>query len=173
MTRTLEEALEYTMGAADAIVFQTVGFRDEDLAQEVRVAIWLAARSWRPELDRTPQSWMGYKARWRAIDAYRSRTGDRRRTVRTTICTTDGLPEHLLGQQDDHADAVCERQDVHRIVSAALDRLPPRDRRIVAGWLTGTSQTELAAACHLTAGRVSQIIKQFTTQSAHRLHDAA
>jgi RNA polymerase sigma-70 factor (ECF subfamily) len=125
----------------------------EDVLQEVFVRVWERAETYAPPLG-GPSAWLVRIARNRAIDRLRSRQ------VRAHVSETiDSSPREARVAAPD-PESMAQASESRRAILAALDALPPEQRRLVdAAYFEGYTQAELAEKFGLPLGTVKTRIR--------------
>lgn len=125
----------------------------EEVVAETFLQVWKHADGYRPELG-TPLCWVITIARRRAIDRLRARQRHQDGIHRLRAESCD---ESIA---DNSADS-CVKGERHAEVRAALDQLPPRDRRIIlAAFFEGQTHHEIAAVMNLPLGTTKTVIRR-------------
>jgi RNA polymerase sigma-70 factor (ECF subfamily) len=125
----------------------------EDVLQEVFVRVWERAETYAPSLG-APSAWLVRIARNRAIDRLRSRR------VRAHVSeAAEDTPREAAAPAPD-PEALARTAESRRAILAALDALPPEQRRLVeAAYFEGYTQSELAEKFGLPLGTVKTRIR--------------
>jgi len=133
------EAL-YRSSRDDVYAYVAALLRDRAAAEDVTALAFERAYRRRRSFDRArgnERAWLFGIARNAALDELRRR----RRQARLTADPADGAPDALAAASDDPADAALRRTALR----AALDRLAPRERELVAlKFHAGLSNGEIA-----------------------------
>ncbi len=121
----------------------------EDAVQEAFVAVWRDAARYDPKRGNV-RSWMLSVVRHRSIDASRKRQTARARTARSD---DDGAIERLDDGRSISAEV--EQRDEARSLRAAIDDLPPDQRKAIdLAYFGGLTHTEIATHLGLPLGTV-------------------
>jgi RNA polymerase sigma-70 factor, ECF subfamily len=136
-------------GAAFGLAYRMVGTRGlaEDVVQESFLALWRGAARYDGARG-SVRSWVLGIVHNRAIDALRRTLVHERRRA-----SDEGLDRTL--QSDERTDVQAARNDDARFVRAAMDTLPPDQRRVVElAYFSGYTHTEIAEVIEVPLGTV-------------------
>lgn len=151
---------------ANALVRSTLGFADDDFAQDACEAMIHAAADYEPGRGATFRTWLVTRARWAIVDAYRVRDGRVR----------DGVKHHeppasidnfdTLGVDDDELDLVDDliddRARIGRLrIGSALSAFTPRAQAIIRHRLDGERGTDIAHELHVDESEVTRTFAKF------------
>jgi RNA polymerase sigma-70 factor (ECF subfamily) len=135
--------------AAFGLAYRMVGTRGmaEDVVQEAFLALWRGAARYDAARG-SLRSWILGIVHNRAIDALRRTLVHERRRA-----SDEGLERTVAS--DDRTDAEAVRKDDARFVRAALETLPPDQRRVVElAYFSGYTHTEIAEVVDVPLGTV-------------------
>lgn len=148
-TRAFQAIFDRHADAAFSLAYRMCGRRAmaEDVVQEAFLSLWRSGGRY----DRSRgsvRSWVLSVVRNRAIDQFR------RETVRTgQDVNAEGIVERMPAADDTAVDA--ERRQDAAEVRAALDELPPDQRRVIElAYFGGFSHSQIADLLELPAGTV-------------------
>ena len=136
-------------GAAFGLAYRMVGTRGlaEDVVQEAFLALWRGAARYDGARG-SVRSWVLGIVHNRAIDALRRTLVHERRRA-----SDEGLERTL--QADERTETEAARNDDARFVRAAMDTLPPDQRRVVElAYFSGYTHTEIADVIDVPLGTV-------------------
>jgi RNA polymerase sigma-70 factor, ECF subfamily len=147
--RAFEVVFDRHATAAFSLAYRMCGRRAaaEDIVQEAFLSLWRSSRAYDPARG-SVRSWVLSVVHNRAIDALRRQGSRDRRDV-----PDDGIAERLSAP--DRTDAEAERREDARRVRAALDELPPDQRRVIElAYFGGFTHSQIAEMLDLPPGTV-------------------
>ena len=153
---------------AITIAFRILRNREEaeDVVQETFLEVWRRSAQFDPGRGGAV-AWVVTIARSRAIDRLRART-----IAGRTIASASEDADGLLPAPPPSPAAETERRRDERRVAAALDALPPAQRRTIElAYFEGLSQSEIAAKTASPLGTVKMRVKLAMAKLAELLGD--
>ena len=147
--RAFEVVFDRHATAAFSLAYRMCGRRAaaEDIVQEAFLSLWRSTRAYDPARG-SLRSWVLSVVHNRAIDALRRQGSRDSRDV-----PDDGIAERLSAP--DRTDAEAERREDARRVRAALDELPPDQRRVIElAYFGGFTHSQIAEMLDLPPGTV-------------------
>jgi RNA polymerase sigma-70 factor, ECF subfamily len=147
--RAFEVVFDRHATAAFSLAYRMCGRRAaaEDIVQEAFLSLWRSTRAYDPARG-SVRSWVLSIVHNRAIDALRRQGSRDSRDV-----PDDGIAERLSAP--DRTDAEAERREDARRVRAALDELPPDQRRVIElAYFGGFTHSQIAEMLDLPPGTV-------------------
>ena len=155
------------MGKADLCVRKAVGFFDQDLAQEARLAMWQASLTYSPDRGMTLSSWIYSKAHWRIIDVWRQQRGRKDRKYQPPEFTSldEGVIDidhdrRFMIEDDGLANAE-RRRDVSKAVNEVLPRFDRAHQEMILDRLRGAGMSEVAERHGCTESNISLLMRSF------------
>lgn len=120
----------------------------EDVLQEVFLAVWTRAETYKPTLG-SPAAWLVGIARHRAIDRFR-----------TNSVRLRALDESYSRPSADSPESQAARGEQQRDVTRALEALPAEQRALIEdAYFLGLTHSELAARFRLPLGTVKTRVR--------------